>query len=103
MWGARAGGLRETNCINFESEFQFLHPDTIAGRNEENEVTSKSIDKYFKLPPNKRTNYSKFSITSPFQWSWSLLIKEWSISQNIIQEFCVLRDRNLLKKIQVIV
>lgn len=101
MWGGRAGGLRETNCINFESELQFLHPDTTSGKIEESILTSKAMEIFFKRPPNRRINYNKFNIASPFQWNWNMLFKEWRSSGNNTEEFFVLRDKNVLRHIQV--
>lgn len=58
------------------------------------------IDISRRLPPNKRTNFNKFAITSPFSFNWKLLISEWSGQH--CSTFFVLRDRVILKEIQVI-
>lgn len=59
--------------------------------------------RYFRLPPNKRTNYQKLSIASPFKCNWAQLIQEWSSSEtNENKKFFVLRDINVLKQLDVI-
>lgn len=103
MCGGKPGGLRELNSIQFESsKSNFLAPDTIAGKLCEKETSEELVKKFFALPPNKRTNYSKFSITCPFSRDWNLLLKEWNNDRkNIENNFFVLRDKTLLRKIQV--
>lgn len=99
MRGARAGGLRESESIDFEMGLpEFLTPDTSAGFEEENYTTALCKDKYFKLPPNKRTNYNKYSIVSPFNCNWRLLVGEWLNEK--CEEIRVLRDRKLLNEIR---
>lgn len=53
--------------------------------------------RYFKLPPNKRPNYTKLSIVSPFKCPWSQLINDWTTPSS--PTFFVLRDRIVLEKI----
>lgn len=102
IWGGRSGGLRENDRMIFESGSQhYLCPDSLAGEQEENEVSSKMKEHFFRLPPNKRTNFAKFKISSPFEWNWRLLLKEWSHSGNLETDFFVLRDKKLLKSLQV--
>lgn len=99
MRGARAGGLRETASIDFEMGLTaFLPPDTSAGLQEESDTTDACKDRYFKLPPNKRTNYNKYSIANPFSYNWTLLVGEW-LGGNV-EEIRVLRDRKLLGEIR---
>ncbi|XP_057664631.1 ribonucleases P/MRP protein subunit POP1 [Diorhabda carinulata] len=101
MWGARAGGLRDNDLISFESGSQNnLYPDTIAGEKEENEISLKCKETFFKLPVNKRTNFAKFRICSPFKWNWRMLLMEWSLTCNVVKDFFVLRDRIALKNIR---
>ncbi|CAG9829158.1 unnamed protein product [Diabrotica balteata] len=101
MWGGRAGGLRETDSILFESGYQHhLHPDTLAGEKEENEISAKCKEKFFKMPLNKRTNFAKFGISSPLDWNWKLLLTEWSQNGKVVTDFFVLRDKKVLKSIQ---
>nr|CAI5839909.1 unnamed protein product [Callosobruchus analis] len=103
MWGARPGGLRESESICFEAGQQpTLSPDTTAGFEEELAVSDKCKEDFFKLPPNKRTNYNKFRITSPFEFNWKVLLSEWQGSDTPVEEFSILRDKNKLKQIQKI-
>lgn len=93
---AKPGGLRESRSVAFEnSNFNMPaihHPDTNAYEIEANFQKKELTEKYFKLPPNKRTNYIKFGITSPFFCEWNLLMKEWTNADN----FYILRNREVL-------
>lgn len=103
MWGARSGGLKEMDSINFESDQQYyLYPDTNSGKTEEYNLSCKLKDDFFKLPPNKRPNYIKFGIKSPFSWNWQLLLKEWGCTDDAASNFVVLRNKDLLYKLQVV-
>lgn len=100
MYGARTGGLRETNSLNFESgQPDFLLPDTTAGAEEEWNFTELCKEKYFRMPPNKRINYTKFAIASPFHFNWKMLIHDWNMKN--LQDFFVLRNMNILHTLQV--
>lgn len=102
MWGARSGGLRETDSVIFESnQSHFLFPDTQSGKNEENLIVRKLKDDFFKLPPNKRPNYNKFGISSPFNSNWQLLFKDWGCDDTSASNFVVLRNKKLLRNLQV--
>ncbi len=60
-----------------------------------------SIGRYFKLPQNKRPNYNKLSINSPFKCLWSQLVNDWSNNNvNNDANFYVLRDPIHLQIIQ---
>lgn len=101
MWGARVGGLRETESVQYEmGRYDILPPDTAAGRDEDIYINNKHREKFFRLPPAKRTNYNKFSICSPFQCPWAKLIKGWNES-DAVDSFYILRDRKILENIQV--
>lgn len=54
--------------------------------------------RYFRHPPNKRQNYLKLSIASPFKCVWSQLVQEWC-TPSIDSKFYVLRDKNKLREI----
>lgn len=50
MWGARAGGVRESESITFEScKSDLLYPDTEAGSVEEDEVTQLCKNRFFRF------------------------------------------------------
>ncbi|XP_013190733.2 ribonucleases P/MRP protein subunit POP1 [Amyelois transitella] len=98
MFGARAGGLRETESLAFELGETYLPPDSYAGEEEQKKIECDLKDKYFRLPPSKRVNYIKLGINSPFTCNWKLLLKEWC---NVpIERFNVIRDRQILSKLQ---
>lgn len=53
MWGARAGGVRESESITFEScKSDLLYPDTEAGSVEEDEVTQLCKNRFFRFENN---------------------------------------------------
>lgn len=99
MRGARVGGLRESASIDFEmGRPDFLAPDTLAGKDEEKNAAEILKEAYFKRPPNKRTNFNKYSIVSPFNYNWSLLVSEWIGEKT--EDVQVLRDKKLLNEIR---
>ncbi|GLV46410.1 POP1 ribonuclease P/MRP subunit [Carabus blaptoides fortunei] len=101
MWGGRAGGIRESHMLKFEQgRPDFLQPDTKAGETEENRVSNLYKEKFFNLPPNKRVNYTKLGIVSPFTFAWKTLIGEWNLQPKPIHEFYVLRDRKKIQNLQ---
>lgn len=103
MWGGRAGGIRESHMLTFEQgQPDFLHPDTKAGEAEENRISNLYKEKYFNLPPNKRVNYTKMGIVSPFTFAWKTLIGEWNLQPKPIQDIYVLRDRKKIQSLQEI-
>lgn len=80
--GARVGGLRESKNSSLESEVpHFPHdvPDTQAGKNYNNEIQNEGEMKYSRYPPDKRPNYEKLGIASPFSSPWNKLVKEWAV------------------------
>ncbi|XP_076254794.1 POP1 ribonuclease P/MRP subunit [Rhynchophorus ferrugineus] len=100
MWGGRAGGLRETESLAFEeSRGDILYPDSLAGEKEEWYQSDVVKQKFFSLPPNKRTNYIKFGMVSPLTFRWSLLVHEWCES-DVLTGFFVLRDKKILHSVQ---
>lgn len=99
MFGARAGGLRETESLALEMGECYLPPDSEAGKANEERIELELKDKYFKLPPKKRENYIKLGIVSPFSCPWKLLLKDWT--HKSVNDFYVLRDRTVLYNLQV--
>lgn len=90
-------GLREYKSVLFENLMlntpDINHPDTQAYHCEAQETKRVLKDKYFRYPPNRRVNFTKCSITSPFFCEWMLLINEWT-NEN---EIHVLRDQKILR------
>lgn len=57
--------------------------------------------RYFRCPPNKRQNYLKSSIASPFKCPWPQLLREWcTASDSAEQQFYLLRDKNKLHEVE---
>ncbi|KAH9630434.1 hypothetical protein HF086_016972 [Spodoptera exigua] len=98
MFGARSGGLRETESLAFEMGESHFPPDSNAGKENENRIESEMRDRYFKLPPSKRVNYNKIAINSPFRCPWNILLSDWSDDKT--NEFFVLRNKTMLNEIQ---
>ncbi|CAB3251752.1 unnamed protein product [Arctia plantaginis] len=98
MFGARSGGLREIKNLSFEMGQYYLPPDSNAGKDNENRIQSDLRERYFKLPPSKRVNYTKIAINSPFICPWDMLLSDWTDQR--VKDFFVLRDWRLLEAIQ---
>ncbi|XP_018801055.1 PREDICTED: ribonucleases P/MRP protein subunit POP1 [Bactrocera latifrons] len=104
MWGAKPGGLREFESIAREMGTEEYLPDTIAGRVLANTRHHELRAKYFRKPPNRRQNYQKLAIISPFRAPFSELVRDWSSSASAqgntsTQTFHILRDRALLQQL----
>lgn len=56
--------------------------------------------RYFRRPPNRRVNYQKLSIASPFRCPWSELVDEWSGRYICGSPFYVLRDEGTLQQLE---
>ncbi|KAL4712027.1 hypothetical protein ACJJTC_003694 [Scirpophaga incertulas] len=98
MFGARSGGLRETENLAFEMGECYLPPDSKSGIEEEKLKSTELRERYFRLPPSKRINYRKLAVITPFTCPWNILLKDWSNKTS--NEFFILRDRKLLSVIQ---
>lgn len=99
----RVGALRESRSIAFETANtnspDINEPDTPAYQREAVSTKEEWIEKYFRYPSNRRVNFMKLGISSPFFCEWRLLMKEWSGADN----FYVLRDRKILTQLQTII
>lgn len=93
--GAKSGGWRETETIANEMGMELFLPDTASGLKENERQLKAKREEYFRKPPNKRTNYKKMGITSPFACPYKLLVQEWNGSGS----FHVLRNRSTLEEI----
>lgn len=93
---ARVGALQESKSIAFESlnpnTPDVNDPDSVAYTEEASSKREELTEKYFRYPPNRRVNFTKLGITSPFFCDWKKLMKDWSNTE----DFYVLRDRALL-------
>lgn len=98
MWGARAGGLREDANTQREMKRPSFEPDTEAGQVEAKTALVLAREAYFRRPFNKRPNYIKLAIASPFLSPWRQLTKEW---QGQPDRMHVVRDRISLESIQL--
>lgn len=94
---AKIGGLRESSIITYESKYlrtpDINEPDTKAYEIEALQVKHELIDKYFRYPPNRRVNFIKLGVPSPFYCEWKVLTKEWSGGD---ENYYILRDLPLL-------
>lgn len=100
--GARAGGLRELQCLANEQQIEHFpddYPDTLAGREEEARVKSKKEAEHSRRPPAKRPNFTKLDMANPFSLAWNELV---NCDKQDTTGFHVLRDRkdlNALRKL----
>lgn len=81
--GARCGGLKELESVAYESRsllFPNDFPDTTAGLEFELEQERECVEKYNRVPPAKRVNYTKLNVPSPFRCPWGKLTEECVIS-----------------------
>ncbi|XP_055597982.1 ribonucleases P/MRP protein subunit POP1 [Uranotaenia lowii] len=103
MWGAKPAGLKEFDLLAIESGRDISRiPDTILGKFSADDEHTNSWKKYFSRPNNRRINYTKLSIASPFRCPWSKLISEWNdCSEDDASSFFVLRDQEILNKIHL--
>ncbi|XP_068139719.1 ribonucleases P/MRP protein subunit POP1 [Drosophila tropicalis] len=98
MWGARPGGLREMDSVARESGADLHLPDTQTGLKEQHMAELERRTRYFRLPPNKRCNYRKLSVVSPFKPPWQELIRDWTDDR--VQPFYVCRQRSQLAALE---
>ncbi|CAD7005671.1 ribonucleases P/MRP protein subunit POP1 [Ceratitis capitata] len=103
MWGAKPGGLREFETIARETGTEEHLPDTVVGRVLANTRHQELRTKYFRKPPNRRQNYKKLAIVSPFRAPFAELIRDWATDNTQItvetSNFNILRDRMLLQQL----
>ncbi|XP_016986513.1 ribonucleases P/MRP protein subunit POP1 [Drosophila rhopaloa] len=101
MWGARPGGLRELDSVAREAGAEMHLPDTIAGVQQAAAAADELRVRYFRLPPNKRTNYRKLAVASPFSAPWKQLVRDWRSSSTSasVSSYYVLRHRQQLEEI----
>ncbi|XP_015190364.1 PREDICTED: ribonucleases P/MRP protein subunit POP1 [Polistes dominula] len=98
---ARVGALRESKLIALETlntnSPDINEPDTSAYKKEALITKEKLEKKYFRYPSNRRVNFTKFAISSPFYCQWNILMKEWSGKE----DFYILRNRTTLNQLQM--
>ncbi|XP_030380976.1 ribonucleases P/MRP protein subunit POP1 [Scaptodrosophila lebanonensis] len=100
MWGARPGGLREFDTVAREAGAELHLPDTVAGVEQAATAAADRRARYFRLPPNKRCNYRKYAVVSPFSAPFGQLVRDWrQETDDSANQFFVLRQRDLLQRI----
>ena len=78
--GARACGMRELERARIEvlaPSVPVDHPDTCAGMGHTLEQRGLMEEKHSLYPPDKRPNYGKLSIPTPFHCPWDELVDKW--------------------------
>lgn len=88
-------------CYVFET---LLIIQSLAGLQQASLAAVERRSRHFRLPPNKRCNYRKLAVISPFQVPWQHLVRDWrddSTSPPTASAggFFVLRDRVLLQRL----
>ncbi|XP_017870465.1 PREDICTED: ribonucleases P/MRP protein subunit POP1 [Drosophila arizonae] len=100
MWSARPGGLREFDSVARELGVDQHLPDTVAGLEQAARTALERRTRYFRLPPNKRCNYRKLAVVSPFKAPWQSLVRDWNLSPATpAKSFYVMRNRALLQRL----
>jgi ribonuclease P/MRP protein subunit POP1 len=79
---------------------ELFSPDSLIGKIDREMIKNEKMEKYFRKPPNKRINYKKLSIASPFSCPFTQLIKESSKSLKSHQ-FYVLRNATMLREMKL--
>ncbi|XP_014772211.1 ribonucleases P/MRP protein subunit POP1 [Octopus bimaculoides] len=95
--GAQVGALSEayrTSLEVGELYFPFDYPDTDAGLAEMSVIQTNKLEVYMQRPPSKRPNFERLGIPIPFYTDYLSLVQ--GLNKDIIQKFCVLRDRKKL-------
>lgn len=93
--GAKSGGWQDLVTVTNEIGNELFLPDTVSGLKESERQLQQKREEYFRKPPNKRTNFKKMGIASPFACPFSQLVKEYGGSEN----FYVLRCLSSLDNI----
>ena len=95
------------NSKIIQGKLPLLHryPDALAGQQELENIAKSANDHHFALPPNKRVNFAKLGIASPFQPPWTVLVKDWrtdnSLQPSQLPEAVhVLRDEDVLRRLR---
>ncbi|KAK7872217.1 hypothetical protein R5R35_001774 [Gryllus longicercus] len=107
--GAKPGGLKEASMVQFETGSVTLTepfaPDTAAGKTEAEANRREREQQHFRLPPNKRPNFIKFGIASPFSCCWDILLNDWCQNKHkdIDASFYVLREKVKLDALKCII
>uniref|UniRef100_A0A182P1H8 Uncharacterized protein n=1 Tax=Anopheles epiroticus TaxID=199890 RepID=A0A182P1H8_9DIPT len=101
MWGAKPVGQQELDMMALESGNDRTGvPDTVLGQEEASHKYAEALKKYFNRPCNKRVNYTKLAIASPFLCPWTQLVTEWNKATDPLP-FFVLRDQEALAKLKL--
>ena len=107
--GCRPCGLQElVNCCNIEClepNFPSEYPDTLAGQDAGRKERADGEERYARYPPDKRPNFGKLKVPTPFHAEWAELVNNcktmWSengsCSENMLLEEPLLPD-SLSKK-----
>ena len=76
--GCRPCGLQElVNCCNIEClepNFPSEYPDTLAGQGAGKDERTNREERYARYPPDKRPNFGKLKVPTPFHVEWEELV-----------------------------
>ncbi len=100
--GARACGLDELKQCSMELQIQHFpddFPDTVSGQAHCDEEKKHLLEKYESYPPDKRRNYGKFLIASPFEYPWGEILAVWS-QESRLDRFCCLSQSSKRMKLE---
>ena len=86
--GARACGTRELRKCSLEAlvpHFPEDYPDTLAGQGYSKAERRALEERFQRYPPDKRRNYGKLLIASPFHCPWEEIVQKWSNGSQLNQ------------------
>ena len=98
--GARACGLDELKQCSMELQLQHFpddFPDTVSGQAHCGEEKKHLLEKYECYPPDKRRNYGKFLIASPFEYPWGEIVGLWSQDSRLDRLCCLSQSSKRMK------
>uniref|UniRef100_A0A182MKV6 Uncharacterized protein n=1 Tax=Anopheles culicifacies TaxID=139723 RepID=A0A182MKV6_9DIPT len=103
LWGAKPVGQKELAMVALESgSDRSSVPDTVHGKEEAAHKHTDALKRYFNRPNNKRVNYTKLAIASPFRCPWTQLVQEWNNAHpSTDRPYFVLRDQEALAKLKL--
>ena len=81
--GGRACGMKEARNASLESllpVFPNDYPDCLSGKTAAQEEKRMLEEKYIRYPPDKRPNFGKMNVQTPFHAPWGELVAAWKQS-----------------------
>merc|ERR1712048_1388841 len=86
--GCRVAGVKEVSdnwleCMKMSGALD--EPDTMAGKENDELARKQKEEKHLRRPPDKRRNYDKLGVKSPFCVPWLEYVKQWNRAFPLLQ------------------